>query len=94
MVFHCLRDFKTKRSIPMSNDSIFLPAGTMNTKKEKSPKKPRAEVNLPTLAQVEKEYIVTVFKTCGENKMHTATVLGISLKSLYNKLHAYGLMET
>ena len=42
-----------------------------------------------SLADVEMEYILQVYAKNGQNKQATATELGISLKTLYNKLHKY-----
>jgi DNA-binding NtrC family response regulator len=47
--------------------------------------------NAPTksLADVEMEYILHVYSKNGMNKQKTSDELGISLKTLYNKLHKY-----
>jgi DNA-binding NtrC family response regulator len=47
--------------------------------------------NAPTksLADVEMEYILHVYAKNGMNKQKTSDELGISLKTLYNKLHKY-----
>ena len=42
-----------------------------------------------TLEDVEMEYILQVYAKNGGNKQATATELGISLKTLYNKLHKF-----
>jgi DNA-binding NtrC family response regulator len=42
-----------------------------------------------TLSDVEMEYILQVYAKNSYNKQVTATELGISLKTLYNKLHKY-----
>ncbi len=42
-----------------------------------------------TLEDVEMEYILQVYSKNGGNKQSTATELGISLKTLYNKLHKF-----
>jgi len=42
-----------------------------------------------SLADVEMEYILQVYAKNNMNKQATATELGISLKTLYNKLHKY-----
>jgi DNA-binding NtrC family response regulator len=42
-----------------------------------------------SLADVEMDYILQVYAKNGGNKQATATELGISLKTLYNKLHKY-----
>ena len=44
---------------------------------------------MKTLADVEMEYILTVYAQNKYNKQATANELGISLKTLYNKLHKY-----
>lgn len=52
---------------------------------------PPADPNAPTksLADVEMEYILHVYAKNGMNKQKTSDELGISLKTLYNKLHKY-----
>jgi two-component system response regulator AtoC len=48
---------------------------------------------LPTsLADIERQVILESLELFGGNKTRTAAALGISLKTLYNKLHAYGAM--
>jgi len=42
-----------------------------------------------SLADVEMEYILQVYAKNGMNKQATSVELGISLKTLYNKLHKY-----
>lgn len=42
-----------------------------------------------TLSDVEMEYILQVYAKNNQNKQATAAELGISLKTLYNKLHKY-----
>ena len=47
-----------------------------------------------TLDEVEKEYLLKTLARNGNNKARTADLLGISEKTLYNKLHRYqGLMN-
>jgi len=52
---------------------------------------PAIDPNAPTksLADVEMEYILHVYAKNGMNKQKTSDELGISLKTLYNKLHKY-----
>ena len=45
--------------------------------------------SMKSLADVEMEYILQVYAKNNMNKQATATELGISLKTLYNKLHKY-----
>ena len=42
-----------------------------------------------TLADIEMEYILPTYAKNKVNKQRTADELGISLKTLYNKLHKY-----
>lgn len=41
------------------------------------------------LADVERQMITATLKFCGGNKTHAAAVLGVSLKTLYNRLNEY-----
>jgi DNA-binding NtrC family response regulator len=43
-----------------------------------------------TLDAVEKEYILASLQRNGNNKARTAEMLGVSEKTLYNKLNRYG----
>jgi two-component system response regulator AtoC len=43
------------------------------------------------LAEVERQLILATFEYCGENKERTAALLGISMKTLYNRLKEYRL---
>jgi DNA-binding NtrC family response regulator len=49
----------------------------------------RIEVGLP-LADAERRVILATLQRCGGNKRKTARVLGISVKTLYSRLEAYG----
>jgi two-component system, NtrC family, response regulator HydG len=46
-----------------------------------------------TLGEIEKDYIISVLNSMGNNKMRTAKRLDISLATLYRKLKEYGMME-
>jgi two-component system response regulator FlrC len=46
--------------------------------------------SIPTLAEVEREHVLTALRLCGYNRTHTATALGISIRGLRLKLHQYG----
>ena len=46
-------------------------------------------LNMPTLAAVEKEYILRVLGMVGGSKEKAAKVLGVSTKTVYNKLARY-----
>jgi DNA-binding NtrC family response regulator len=43
------------------------------------------------LEEVERRYIVRTLEMLGNNKARAAKVLGISKKTLYRRLHAYGI---
>ncbi len=64
----------------------LLPKGaaniSLNSKKEELPV-------MPTLAEIEKEYINQVLNQVGGSKEKAATVLGVSVKTVYNKLNSY-----
>ena len=44
-----------------------------------------------TLEELEKNHIMSTLGELGGNKTKTAKVLGITVKTLYNKLHSYGI---
>jgi DNA-binding NtrC family response regulator len=46
---------------------------------------------VPTpIEEIEREMIISTLKRMRGNKIHTAELLKISLKTLHNKLHVYG----
>ena len=42
-----------------------------------------------TVADVERELILETLRHCGGNRTHGANILGISIRTLRNKLHEY-----
>jgi Fis family transcriptional regulator, factor for inversion stimulation protein len=44
----------------------------------------------PSLRDVERDYFLAVLDSVGGNKAHAAKILGIAVKSVYNKLEYYG----
>ncbi len=46
------------------------------------------------MAEAERELLLATLRHCGGNKRRTADVLGVSLKTVYNKLVGYGLDST
>ena len=53
---------------------------------------PIEEVSVKSLAEIEKDQILLALNFFDGNKTKAANALGISIKTLYNKLHAYGMM--
>jgi DNA-binding NtrC family response regulator len=48
-----------------------------------------AASGLPTLAELEKRHILAALEHCNGNRTHAAKVLGVSIRTLRNKLHEY-----
>jgi DNA-binding NtrC family response regulator len=46
-----------------------------------------------SLAEVERAVIHETLNSCGGNKTRTAAILGISLKTLYNRLNEYRALQ-
>ncbi len=46
-----------------------------------------------TLADAERKIIVATLRRCGGNKTRAAAMLGVSLKTLYNRLNDYRLAD-
>ena len=46
---------------------------------------------LPTLQQVEQRYLTLVLQKTGGNKVQAAKMLGVSVKTIYNKLNSYAV---
>jgi DNA-binding NtrC family response regulator len=44
---------------------------------------------IPTLAEVERKYILSTLRLCGNNRTHAARALGLSIRGLRIKLHQY-----
>jgi len=53
----------------------------------------RTVAELPTLAELEKRHVLNVLALLDGNKTQAAKVLGISLKTVYNKLEQYAQEE-
>jgi DNA-binding NtrC family response regulator len=51
-------------------------------------------LRVPTLAEVEKAHILNTLKNVNGNKSQAAQLLGISLKTIYNKLASYKEKES
>lgn len=50
--------------------------------------------NLPTLQELERQYLNLVLGKTSGNKPQAAKILGVSVKTVYNKLDAYKAEET
>ena len=44
---------------------------------------------IPTLAEVERKYVLATLRLCGNNRTHAARALGLSVRGLRLKLHQY-----
>jgi DNA-binding NtrC family response regulator len=65
--------------------SALSPAAT-------APSSPPAEADgLVSLAEVEKRHILAALEKARQNRTHAAKVLGISIRTLRNKLNEYGV---
>jgi DNA-binding protein Fis len=47
-----------------------------------------------TMADAERDLLLATLRHCGGNKRRTADMLGVSLKTVYNKLVGYGIAAT
>jgi DNA-binding NtrC family response regulator len=73
--------------IPVATLPFPAPAAPLVSAPAPLPTDPNAPTK--SLADVEMEYILHVYSKNGMNKQKTSDELGISLKTLYNKLHKY-----
>jgi DNA-binding NtrC family response regulator len=48
-----------------------------------------ADGAFPTMAELEKRHILAALQRCKENRTHAAKMLGLSIRTLRNKLHEY-----
>ena len=46
-----------------------------------------------TLAEMERKMIVTTLRDTGGNRTRAAEILGVSVRTIRNKIHEYGLKE-
>jgi DNA-binding NtrC family response regulator len=47
------------------------------------------DANLASLAEIEKRHILVTLEHCKGNRTHAAKLLGVSIRTLRNKLHEY-----
>jgi DNA-binding NtrC family response regulator len=81
-----------QRAYLLADGDLDLPgARAMSGASSVQPTDGRVMVPLGTsLAESERNLICATLDRCGGNKTRTAEVLGVSLKTLYNRLHEYG----
>ncbi len=81
-----------QRAYLLADGSLELGvARAMSTSTPIQPPDDRMMVALGTsLAESERNLICATLDRCGGNKTRTAEILGVSLKTLYNRLHEYG----
>lgn len=72
-------------------EASHLPEFAQEVKVEKVEVKPSYQEF--TLFDLEKKHIIDTLDHLGGNKTRAAKALGITVKTLYNKLHSYGLIE-
>lgn len=70
-----------------------LEESVLKVEKEEIKIKEDASFKEMTLNELEKRHICMTLEHLGGNKAKTARTLGITVKTLYNKLHSYGMIE-
>ena len=80
-----------QHNLIMENDTVFNCDPAVINGSDKAPHiSPLAG---RTLADLEKQAIIDTLDLCRGNKAQTARVLGISEKSIYNKMRRHGLSK-
>ena len=71
---------------------MILPVGGQIKQSEsvRAPEETIAPESVVSLFDLEKKYILMALRAFKGNKYQAAFALGISVKTLYNKLHVYG----
>jgi DNA-binding NtrC family response regulator len=78
------------RAYILADDELDLRAAMQSTGSTRAPVLDTIAVRIGApLADVERELILATMDRCEGNKRHAAKVLGVSLKTLYNRLHEY-----
>ena len=83
-----------ERAVISCAGELITPADLPSEAGPGSGEEPRASATLPVgvkLKDVEREVILKTLASVGNNKTRAADVLGISLKTLHNKLNRYGV---
>jgi DNA-binding NtrC family response regulator len=81
-------DTITDEWLPTSAGAAAPAAGSAPAPAEQSGKTISVQVGT-SIAQAERQLILATFEHCGHNKERTAAALGISLKTLYNRLKEF-----
>lgn len=74
-------------------DEGHFPEQILAPKVVEAPVEKRPEWEDITLSDLEKRHILLTLDQMSNNKTKTAKMLGITVKTLYNKLHSYGMIE-
>lgn len=84
-----------KETIPPVKVTVLQDKKTGIIENRETPIAANEKVHPPikTIAQLEMEHIESVLVLLDNNKAKTAVALGVTTKTLYNKLHTYGLFE-
>lgn len=78
----------------LSEGHVIMPSDIPDNIRTEERKVQSAEYNPSvTLSEIEKQYILKALSYFDGNKTQTAQALGITIKTLYNKLHSYNLFE-
>jgi two-component system response regulator AtoC len=81
----------------MSNDQFDFSSTAPSSQKLGSMMRPEKRLTFKpgmSLAEVERIVITETLESCNGNKTRTAAVLGISLKTLYNRLNEYRALQS
>jgi two-component system, NtrC family, response regulator HydG len=85
-----------QRAFILADAELDLRAATIYGPRVASPERQDGAVTFQdglSLADVERVVIIETLRRCAGNKTRTAAVLGISLKTLYNRLNEYRALE-
>ncbi len=72
-------------------DTTHLPHHLHQAVQRTAPPTPGSGAEIRSMAEVEKEHILKVYRLLNGNKSHSATALGIGLNTLRRKLESYGV---
>ncbi len=81
-------------SAPVSTKAEVQPVPSIVIDSSKISWRSMTRQEVPTLAQVEKEHILQTLRIARQNRTHAAQILGISLRTLRNKIRQYRVEGT